>query len=332
MPSIRVLMQNRNRSVVNPQSYRIAEAKYERFVPDTRLPALLFVFVLALTSPVTTTPSVADENVVTGASFFDGFERLGRHRWNISDGWSNGDHQSCRWRKRNIAIKDGILIFTLGLEPDVVSLTKRPEGEADTVEKTQHDRDYSCAEIQTKQEFGYGTYETRMTSAPVPGTVSAMFTYIGPGLNPDKPHDEIDFEVLGKDTTKVQLNFFRHGKAENDKLVPFGYDNATTMSRMAFEWFPNALRWYLDGKLVHEVKPTAEKPIPSEPSRIMLSLWSGQGRNMEDWLSRFDPSTLPQQATYDYVAFTKMGEPCQFPESVVCRTNPAPKKPDTDKK
>ncbi|MEO1206270.1 MAG: family 16 glycosylhydrolase [Pseudomonadota bacterium] len=277
------------------------------------------------TPAAATVPAPTDKPaVVTGDSFFDGFERLSRHRWNISDGWSNGNYQSCRWRARNITLKDGVLFFKLGVEPDAVSLTRRPEGEADTVERTKHDRDYNCAEIQTKQVFGYGTYETRMTSIPNPGTVSAMFTYIGPGLDPTKPHDEVDFEVLGKNTNEVQLNFFRHGKAENDKLVPFGFDNATQMSRMAFEWFPDALRWYLDGKLVHEVKATPEKPLPAEPSKMMLSVWSGQGENMVQWLGRFDPSRLPQQATFDYVAFTKMGDPCQFPDSIVCKTKPAP--------
>ncbi len=51
-----------------------------------------------------------------------------------------------------------------------------------------------------------------MKAATGSGLNSAFFTYIGP--TDKKPHDEIDFEVLGKNTGKVQTEpvYFRQGR------------------------------------------------------------------------------------------------------------------------
>jgi endo-1,3-1,4-beta-glycanase ExoK len=69
---------------------------------------------------------------------------------------------------------------------------------------------YLCGEIQSRAVYGYGTYEVRMRAARASGTVSAFFTYVGPPHG--KPHDEIDFEVLGRSTREVQINTYVAGK------------------------------------------------------------------------------------------------------------------------
>ena len=61
----------------------------------------------------------------------------------MSDGWSNGAHQNCIWSKDLVRLSDGVL--SLGFE-----------------KRKLKDREFACAEIQTKQRFGYGVYEARM--------------------------------------------------------------------------------------------------------------------------------------------------------------------------
>jgi len=82
------------------------------------------------------------------------------------------------------------------------------------------------------------------------------------------------------------------------------------------------LRWYVNGRLVHEVVKEESKPFPDQPSQIVLSLWSGDGPTMESWLESFKYPGKPIVAAYDFVSFTAAGEPCRFPESIVCRKTP----------
>lgn len=90
--------------------------------------------------------TIATQAFADEASFVDTFETFDTERWYISDGWSNGSHQSCTWSNRNVRHENAQIIL---------SLTDEQKGE----------RAFSCAEIQTKAFFGYGTYEVRMKAA-----------------------------------------------------------------------------------------------------------------------------------------------------------------------
>ena len=73
---------------------------------------------------------------------------------------------------------------------------------------------YSGAEYRSKDFYGYGRYEVRMKAIKNDGVVSSFFTYTGPSDN--NPWDEIDIEILGKDTTKVQFNYFTDSKGNHE--------------------------------------------------------------------------------------------------------------------
>jgi len=137
-------------------------------------------------------------DVQSAPSFVDDFKSFDRSRWYVSDGWSNGNHQNCTWSKSLVKLSDNML--TLGFE-----------------KRKLKDREFACAEIQTKKRFGYGTYEARMKTDTGSGLNAAFFTYIGPA---DKqPWYEIDFEILTKDTSKVQVNSYIAGKPKNEAAV-----------------------------------------------------------------------------------------------------------------
>lgn len=231
----------------------------------------------------------------TGKSFVETFDKLDRDRWYIADGWTNGDYQNCTWSKDQVKVADGKLSL---------SFDKRKL----------KDRDHVCGEIQTTQRFSYGTYEVRMKAAAGSGLNSAFFSYIGPVHK--QPHDEIDFEVLGKDPSRVQLNQFVNGKSVGDaKLVevPGGADK--DFHDYAFVWEKDGIRWYVDGKLVGEATDPAK--LPSHPSKIYLSLWGTD--TLSDWMGQFVEPDGPVAVEVERVAFTALGEPCQFPESIACQ-------------
>lgn len=68
---------------------------------------------------------------------------------------------------------------------------------------------FDCGEYRSTNNYGYGLYEVSMKPAKNTGIVSSFFTYTGPAHGTQ--WDEIDIEFLGKDTTKVQFNYFMNG-------------------------------------------------------------------------------------------------------------------------
>ena len=138
----------------------------------------------------------------------------------LSDGWTNGEHQGCKWSAGEVSAERGILNMHMS------------KGESGFPNR--------CSEIQSLARYGYGTYETRMKGMSGSGLVSAFFTYIGPA---DKQqHDESDFEVLGKDTSTVLLNQYIKAKGGTQKLVPVGQSSDQGFNDYAYVWEPARLR------------------------------------------------------------------------------------------
>ena len=225
-----------------------------------------------------------------GASFFDPFDRLDGRRWAVSDGWTNGEHQGCTWSRDNVGIAKGVLQMTLGKANDRL-------------------RPYRCAELKTNEHFGYGTYEARMRSAAGSGLNTALFTYL------NTIHDEVDFEFLGRDPGSVQINYFTSGKGGHETSPKLGFDASAGFNDYAIVWAPDSARWYVNGRLVREVKGAG---LPVNPGSLFLTLWNGT-KVIDGWLGPMDASRTPVLAEVDWVAFTRAGERCRFPTSVTCK-------------
>ncbi|MCO5065954.1 MAG: family 16 glycosylhydrolase [Rhizobiaceae bacterium] len=247
--------------------------------------ALAFALVAGLQVPV-----AAQE---TAKSFVDDFSNFQRSRWYVSDGWSNGDYQNCTWSSKMIKIADGVL---------TLSFDERPYKE----------RNFSCAEVQTKQLFSYGTFEARLKTDSGAGLNNAFFTFIGPQNG--KPHDEIDFEAITKDTSRIEVNTYVDGKPHHGgKIdVPGGTDKE--FNDYAIVWEPDQIRWFVNGQLV---KTAASDILPKEPQKIFFSIWGSD--TMKDWMGDFSFPGRRLNMLVDRVAYTELGADCQFPESVACK-------------
>ncbi len=216
--------------------------------------------------------------------FFSRYPLLDTGKWYVSHGWSNGDHQSCEWRADHVSARDGHLRLQL----------------------TNHGgrkRALGCAEVQSRATSKYGRYEARMRAAAGSGLNTAFFTYVGPP-NGVAEHDEIDFEFLGKDPRSVQVTYWRKGKSSPQKIVPLGFDASAGFHDYAFEWDADEIRWYVDGKQVHETPKGAD--MPRNASRTYFSLWSGAA-SIDDWLGPFRYET-PASAEIAWTRYTPLAK------------------------
>lgn len=208
-----------------------------------------------------------------GCTLYADFANGLTEEWMFSDGWSNGSMFNCTWRKNNGVFEDGVL---------KMSIDEFGDG-------------YSGCELRTNDFYGYGMYEVSMKPIKNIGVVSSFFTYTGPSDN--NPWDEIDIEFLGKDTTKVQFNYFTNGKGNHEYVYDLGFDASEEFHSYGFKWAKDSITWYVDGEEVY----TAAENIPSTPSKIMMNVWNGIG--VDGWLGAYD-GTAPITAQYKTASFT----------------------------
>lgn len=198
-------------------------------------------------------------------------------RMQKADGWSNGSIFDCTWRGDNITFNDGIM--TLRIDTDGENASPK----------------WSGGEYRTNHFYHYGKYEVKMKPIRNDGVVSSFFVYTGPSDN--NPWDEIDIEFVGKDTTKVQFNYFKDGVGNHEYTYDLGFDASEEFHEYGFEWLENSITWYVDGVAVH----TADKDIPSTPGKIMMNVWPGVG--VDQWLKPFD-GKVPLEAQYDWIQYS----------------------------
>lgn len=232
-------------------------------------------------------------------AFFDDFDTLDLGRWYVSDGWSNGTHQNCTWSTDQVVAQNSML--RVGLAP-------QPKG----------DRQHRCGELQTRAAYSFGTYETRLKTPSGSGLNAAFFSYIG--AQQGKPHDEIDFEILTRDTSQVDTTTFVNGISGDGEVgagqshtLPHPSDSDFTT--FAFTWSPDSVKFYIDGDLVRTIDDP--KMVPKNAQRVFFSLWGTD--TLTDWMGDFTPITAPIAMEVDWVAFTPLGQDCAFEQSILCQ-------------
>lgn len=222
--------------------------------------------------------SEADSEDISEVTFANGSSSL----FEPADGWCNGSMFNVTWRRENCTFENGMMQLIIDTD-----------SKGGTVP-------YSGAEYRSKDFYGYGRYEVSMKSIKNDGVVTSFFTYTGPSDN--NPWDEIDIEILGKDTTKVQFNYFTDGKGNHEYLYDLGFDSSEELHDYAFEWHRDSISWFVDGEEVYSVSEN----IPVTESKIMMNAWCGTG--VDGWLNAFDDSSLPLTAEYERISFIPFDE------------------------
>lgn len=254
--------------------------KKTTFVLVLMIPLMIGIFFTGLIK----SPSVANaaERPI-GPSFNENFNTFNSERWSKSGIYSNGSMFNATWYPEQVSFLNGKMMLKIDKE-----------------DKETASPPYKAGELRTNKFYHYGLYEVSMKPAKSIGTVSSFFTYTGPWDWENDPWDEIDIEFLGKDTTKIQFNYFTNGVGGNEYYHELGFDATKGFNTYAFEWRPDSIRWFVNGKLVH----TATENIPQTPQKIMMNLWPGIG--VDEWTGKFNDGDTPVVAQYNWVKYTPL--------------------------
>lgn len=196
-------------------------------------------------------------------------------KWYEADGWSSPG--ACEWNRNNISFSSGIMSLTLN----------------DTV---YGEENYSCAQYQTLDTYGHGVYRARLKAAAGNGVVTGFFVY---DESNGGDQDEIDVEILGKNTTQMQVNYFKDGVGGHESLIDLGFDASTGYHSYSFIWRETSIEWYVDGTLVHTETGDAST-LPARHGKIMMNVWNSTD---EGWAGVFNYAT-PLVAGFKSVGFT----------------------------
>ena len=190
--------------------------------------------------------------------------------------WTNGGVFDCGWTSSNIKFTD-VMEITITDDPS----------------RTYH---YLSGEYRTRNKYGYGYYECSMMPIKADGVDTGFFMYTGPSDN--DPWDEIDFEFLGYDTTKVQLNYYTDGVGGHEYMLDLGFDASEGYHTYGFDWQPDCITWYVDGV----ARYSATENLPTNPGRIMVNAWPGI--DVDEWLKPFQ-GNVPLTAKYQWITWSK---------------------------
>src|SRR6056297_3610597 len=206
--------------------------------------------VLLLTAPFIHVPPVESQQSPEGAfiSFMGDIDD--QQSWHLSNFAIQNESFRTAWARRAIvADPEGGVRLTIAPAPDGA------------------DKDFVGAEVQRSRRTHFGHYEVVMRAARGHGVISSFFTYTGPYFG--DPHEEIDFEFLGRDPTKVWLNRFYDGEKLPGQWIELGFDASEAPHLYAFDWLPDRIVWYADGEEIFRVTAD-ERGIPSTPGKIYI--------------------------------------------------------------
>jgi len=162
---------------------------------------------------------------------------------------------------------------------------------------------YFGGELRTKESYLYGRFEARLKSAQGDGLVSSFFTYQDELINGGHVWNEIDIEILGRWDDIINMNTITPGQSSHLRESFVKNLNAHTQFHdYAFEWTPNYVAWFIDGKEYYRQDLPDHTYIATlkHPQKIMMNLWVPV---YEDWVGKWNEAIIPRFAYYDDVAY-----------------------------
>lgn len=242
-------------------------------------------------------PMVKNNDSPCSPAFFDDFDTLNEQQWIKGGDWCSID--PVFW---NTWCQDHV---------DIISSTLRIRLD-DRVCQTRtvcpFEQPYASGDLRSKGLYCYGRLEARVKATNVEGSITGFFIYSNHSSDPEIiDSDEVDIEILGLDPTKMQTNYFTAGKGagEHEVKVDLDFDASQDFHTYSFEWKPDSITWYVDGKAIH-TEDGSKNPLPTRPGQIIIRLSTAKG--VGGWGGTFSYPGTPVYAEYDWMRYTPFTE------------------------
>ncbi|KAK7744144.1 transglycosylase [Cytospora paraplurivora] len=120
----------------------------------------------------------------------------------------------------------------------------------------------------------FGKVEITLKSAPGTGIVTSV-------VMQSDDLDEIDVELLGTDSSQVQLMYFGRGnQADNALAYADAPNNQDTFTTYAMDWSSERIAWSVGGEVVRVLESTTyPDKYPQTPMQIKFGIWAGGDSN-----------------------------------------------------
>ena len=211
------------------------------------------------------------------------FQEFNPSTWQKAN-WDMPKPFGCGWLEQNVEINGTNLLLHLSTTPA-------------------YGKEYSAAEYRTLNTYMYGKYSVKFQASDINGTISSFFTYTGEAEGTQ--WDEIDIEILGKDTTKMQVNYRRDGH-EHPHIIDLGFDASKAIHLYSFIFTPEYIQWYVDDVLVYQVDENHlqnQDSLPINGGKIILNFWPAV--DVDEWSGHYDGNSTGV-VIYEEVRFEEL--------------------------
>ena len=196
----------------------------------------------------------------------------------ISDDFSELDSE--QWLLRDDTFPSNLALF----RPSNFEITANNVAQLTLRQEHTSVRQFTSASIASRRPYLYGHFEAEVMPSNVAGLITGIF------LHRNAPRQEIDLEILGKDTTKVLVNVYynpgndgakmEYGYRGTPALIDLGFDATKEFHLYKIEWSPESIRWLVDGRLIHERVTWEPTPIPHLPMQFNINLWHSRSKEL----------------------------------------------------
>jgi beta-glucanase (GH16 family) len=151
----------------------------------------------------------------------------------------------------------------------------------------------------TNDAGGVAFEVTARLASPVPGLVGGFFGFdlVDPATG---IHNEVDTELLGNDAAaginQVNTNVYSNDPPGSGHPAFVPVSDVTAFHTYRMEWFPDRVRWFVDGQFVREDRAD----VPQGALELRLNIWVPDASWGDAYSASLQPaSSAAANATYD---------------------------------